>query len=336
MSKVVKRVGRAIKGAVKAVGKIVKKVAPIAAPILAVVAPGIGTAVGAALGASAAAAPIIGGAVLGAAGSAIGGKDPLTGAVLGGGAAALGGLLSGGAEAAGGVDYSLTGGGANVGGLGFKIPAGEAAGLQLAPSVASEGLKISAAQLAPSLGASIVPVNIGLGAQDYGLLGGTTPDQLATIGETGLLPGTGGEGLQLPQVPALPGMGGGQGLVLPVEGGFVGETGFTPIGATPVLGDPGSFINNPDVLGQPVIQDIPGSSLPNISLTDALRGMNVANQLMGGGQQTATGFPQQQSSFQPTGVDYSGILGLLGQRASVPGIQGLLGPAQIRYPSLLG
>jgi hypothetical protein len=83
------------------------------------------------------------------------------------------------------------------------------------------------------------------------------------------------------------------------------------------------------------IAGISSTSAPALSITDALRGANLANQLMGGGQQTATGFPQQQSSFQPTGVDYSGIYGLLGQRASVPGIQGLLGPAQLRYPSLL-
>lgn len=74
----------------------------------------------------------------------------------------------------------------------------------------------------------------------------------------------------------------------------------------------------------------------SIGVTDALMGMNLANQLMGG-QQQAMGMPQQQAPFQPAGVDYSGILGLLGRQASVPGIQGLLGPAQIRYPnSLLG
>jgi hypothetical protein len=264
------------------------------------------------------------------------GQDPLkvglqTGLTVGI-ASALGGA---GGEPTGGVDYSLTGGGADVGGLGFQVPGGEFTGINLAPDVVSEGLKLSAGSLAPNIGTSIVPINLGLGQQDYSLLGGTSPEQLAGMGETGLLSGTGGEGLQLPQVPALPSMGGGQGLSVPVSGGTVTEAGFTPIGATPSLGDPGSFINDPNVLGQPVIQDVPGSILPNISITDALRGANLANQLMGGGQQTATGFPQQQSSFQPTGVDYSGIYGLLGQRASVPGIQGLLGPAQLRYPSLL-
>jgi hypothetical protein len=249
------------------------------------------------------------------------GQDPLKVGLQTGLTAGIASSLGGAGGEPTGVDYSLTGGGADVGGTGFQL-------------TGSEGLKLSASQLAPEIGANLLNVGAGMGAVDYSLLGGTTPAQLGTIGETGLLPGTGGEGLQLPQVPALPGMGGGQGLVVPVEGGFVGEAGFTPIGATPVLGDPGSFINNPDVLGQPVIQDIPVA--PTISVTDALRGLNLANQLMGGGQQTATGFPQQQAPFQPTGVDYSGILGLLGQRASVPGVQGLLGPAQLRYPSLLG
>ena len=241
----------------------------------------------------------------------------------------------GGAEAAG-TDYSLTAGGADVGGTGFQVPAGEVTGIQLAPEVVSEGFQLAPGSLAPGIGSSIVPVNVGLGSVDYGLLGGTSPDQLAGMGETGLLSSATGEGLQLPQVPALPSMGGGQGLSVPVSGGTVTEAGFTPVGATPVLGDPGSFINDPNVLGQPVIQDIPGSILPNISITDALRGANLANQLLGGGQQTATGFPQQQAPFQPMGVDYSGIYGLLGQRASVPGIAPLLGPAQLRYPSLLG
>ncbi len=69
-----------------------------------------------------------------------------------------------------------------------------------------------------------------------------------------------------------------------------------------------------------------------ISAGDALLGAAL---LGGGQQQTATGFPQQQAPFQPTGVDYSGIYGLLGQRPSVPGISSLLGPAQLMYPSLL-
>jgi len=41
------------------------------------------------------------------------------------------------------VDYSLTGGGADVGGLGFRAPVGETTGLQLAPDVPSEGFRVA-------------------------------------------------------------------------------------------------------------------------------------------------------------------------------------------------
>jgi hypothetical protein len=256
------------------------------------------------------------------------GQDPLkvglqTGLTVGI-ASSLGGA---GGEPTGGVDYSLTGGGADVGGTGFQL-------------TGSEGLKLSASQLAPEIGANLLNVGAGMGAVDYSLLGGTTPAQLGTIGETGLLPGTTGEGLQLPTAPGLSGMGGGQGLMVPVQGGAVSEMGFIPEGATPSLGDPNSFINNPDYIGSPVVSEdylnvgagAGAASGLGIGLSDALLGAG----LLAGGQQQPTGMPGQQAPFQPTGVDYSGILGLLGQRASVPGIQSLLGPAQLRYPSLLG
>jgi hypothetical protein len=109
---------------------------------------------------------------------------------------------------------------------------------------------------------------------------------------------------------------------------FPGETVFTSEG----LLSSGATLD-------PIAKEIAGISTTagsSIGITDALRGLNLANQLMAG-QQQAMGMPQQQAPFQPAGVDYSGILGLLGRQASVPGIQGLLGPAQIRYPnSLLG
>jgi hypothetical protein len=222
------------------------------------------------------------------------GQDPLKVGLQTGLTVGIASSLGGAGGEPTGVDYSLTGGGADVGGLGFQVPGGEFTGINLAPEVTSEGLKLAAGSLAPGLGTSIVPVNLGLGAQDYGLLGGTSPDQLATIGETGLLPGAGGEGLQLPTVPALPGMGGGQGLVVPVEGGFVGETGFTPVGATPSLGDPSSFINDPNVLGQPVIETVAGGS--TLSLTDALRGHEPRKSAYG--WSTATyGYARTTSTF---------------------------------------
>lgn len=68
-----------------------------------------------------------------------------------------------------------------------------------------------------------------------------------------------GLGLKLPTSPGLAGMGGGQGLTADVtdpetgEQGTVGELRYTPEGASPVLGDPESPINDPEVLGKPVM-----------------------------------------------------------------------------------
>lgn len=64
---------------------------------------------------------------------------------------------------------------------------------------------------------------------------------------------TGGLGVQLPSMPALNSMNGGQGLTTNAFGelGEVGAKGLTPVNAVPDLGDPKSFINNPDVTGLP-------------------------------------------------------------------------------------
>jgi hypothetical protein len=151
--------------------------------------------------------------------------------------------------------------------------------------------------------------------------------QVALVPQGTVLPG---EGLLSPTLPSVGAMGGAQGLSVGVPGGTITQAGLTPTGAVPGLGDPASFINNPDVLGQPVIT--PEAS--TISLQQALRGAQLANQLlnppefpgmqMDGGQQPRLG-----------GVDYSGLLGLLQARAGLPNVSGLLSPAQIRYPSSL-
>lgn len=54
-----------------------------------------------------------------------------------------------------------------------------------------------------------------------------------------------GLGLQMPTAPNLESMGGGQGLVIPVDGGVITEAGFIPDAYVPDLGDPNSFINQP-------------------------------------------------------------------------------------------
>jgi hypothetical protein len=173
------------------------------------------------------------------------------------------------------------------------------------------------------------------GLPSYGLLDGVTfPGQgLQVPGisspDISLLPsGTAlpGQGLVLPTMPGIPALGGAQGLTVGVPGGTVGQGGFTPTGATPVLGDPGSFINDPDVLGRPVIEPV-GST---ISLNDAFRAARTINSLMGaGGEQP--GAPQRQDlgQMQPTGVD---TLMLPQFTAGVPNIAGLLNPMPYRGP----
>jgi len=77
-----------------------------------------------------------------------------------------------------------------------------------------------------------------------------------------------GLGLTMPESPALKGMGGGQGLTTEVtdpttgETGTLGQLGLTPEGAAPVLGDPESFINDPEVTGSPILAVDPEYLVP--------------------------------------------------------------------------
>jgi hypothetical protein len=120
-------------------------------------------------------------------------------------------------------------------------------------------------------------------------------------------------------------LGGGQGVTVGVPGGTVGQGGFTPTEAVPVLGDPGSFINDPNVLGQPVIEPIPeGISLRDAF--DAARGINRVAGLLGGGQQTTGGGSDPGQQGIAGSVDVSQLLALLGgARARTPSIYSLLG-----------
>jgi hypothetical protein len=126
-------------------------------------------------------------------------------------------------------------------------------------------------------------------------------------------------------------MGGGTGLLAPVQGGVVSELGFVPTGATPSLGDPGSFINNPDYLGSPVISEdflaVPGGAAAasglGLSTTDAIL---AASALAGGQQQPQAYRSGYGGGGQAAGVDSSGLLALLQGRAGVPGVSPLIGP----------
>jgi hypothetical protein len=169
---------------------------------------------------------------------------------------------------------------------------------------------------------------------DQSLLGTTTTPDYGLGPQT--TPGIdGGVGLQQPTMPNVGGLGGAQGITVPVSGGTVGQLGTTPTGATPVLGDPGSFINDPNVLGTDVIaQGTPS----NISLRDATRAARLANSLLnpaeaGGAGGVDSGGAQQTMA----GVDYSGLYNLLAQRALAGGLLGTrYQPQSINLASLLG
>jgi hypothetical protein len=151
--------------------------------------------------------------------------------------------------------------------------------------------------------------------------GAPTPD-VSLISPEAVFPG---EGLINPTMPGVPSLGGGQGVTVGVPGGTVGQGGFTPTEAVPVLGDPGSFINDPNVLGQPVIEPIPeGISLRDAF--DAARGINRVAGLLGGGQQTTGGGSDPGQQGIAGSVDVSQLLALLGgARARTPSIYSLLG-----------
>jgi X-X-X-Leu-X-X-Gly heptad repeat protein len=151
--------------------------------------------------------------------------------------------------------------------------------------------------------------------------GAPTPD-VSLISPEAVFPG---EGLISPTMPGVPSMGGGQGVTVGVPGGTVGQGGFTPTEAVPVLGDPSSFINDPNVLGQPVIEPVSeGISLRDAF--DAARNVNRLAGLLGGGQQTTGGGSDPGQQGIAGSVDVSQLLALLGSaRARTPSIYSLLG-----------
>jgi hypothetical protein len=281
---------------------------------------------------------VIGGALTGGTTAAISGENVLKGAVLGGASGALSGYL------AGADTPSLGDGGggaaelASVGETGYGLTQPIVAPAPVVGGTPGVSQVFPVSSVAPPIETIIPPSALPsadlLGNVTFPKQGIKVPPidsaQVALIPEGTILPG---EGLLAPTLPAISAMGGAQGLSVGVPGGTITQAGLTPVGAVPVLGDPASFINNPDVLGQPVITPEP----PTISIQDALRAANIANQLLNPPKQP--GMPMQMDQgggMRAQGVDYSGLLGLLQARAGTPRVSGLLSPAQIRYPSLLG
>jgi hypothetical protein len=142
--------------------------------------------------------------------------------------------------------------------------------------------------------------NLGKGGGDPGIKADLDPTRIYQNADLGIDPvdyglnpvTTGGPGLQLPTMPALNPMNGGQGLTTDAFGqlGEVGAKGVTPVNAVPDLGNPKSFINNPDVTGVPSLNsDIP----PVSNFQDMLKNVgDIASKFGGsgkGGTQSGSG-----------------------------------------------
>ncbi len=281
--------------------------------------------------------PVLYGSLKAAQTAAAGGdlEDTIKSGVVSGGTMYLGQQILGPGEAAAGgvepgvgvevypVDAGVTPDITSIpGGSATPIPSeisliGDASFPTTAPGMGSSGITGTLPPLpdANLLGTTTTP--------DYGLGTQTTPGV------------SGGQGLELPTMPNVGGLGGAQGITVPVSGGTVGQLGTTPTGATPVLGSPGSFINDPNVLGTDVIaQGTPSS----ISLRDATRAARLANSLLNPAEAAGTGGVDSGGAQQTTsGVDYSGLYNLLAQRALAGGLLGTrYQPQSINLASLLG
>ena len=265
-----------------------------------------------------------------------------------------------------GTTLATAGGASTISAAGTGLTPGAAGVTGLTPGAAGvTGIVAPAGTtLAPSVGATVGGAAGASGG--FGLLDGT---DFSRIGETGLIPGSAGEGIQVVvppgggaatipglEAPGLSAMGGAQGITVPIQGGgVVSEMGFVPPGATPSLGDPGSFINNPDYLGSPVISEdylgLTASDMPTgIGIQDALRMARTGMQLFGGQQQQGLLGGGGTAPYQAQGVDYSGLLSLLQGKARTPGVSPLIAPVasfvarpyepllgqQPQYQSLLG
>jgi hypothetical protein len=109
---------------------------------------------------------------------------------------------------------------------------------------------------------------------------------------------TDGLGLKMPTSPNITDMGGGQGLTVKTPEGVLSESGVTPTGTAPDLGDPDSFINKP-------APDVPAES--SFDPKEALR---LAMKMMGAvgvGGAAFNAVSSDSSSRRPVNLDYGDI-----------------------------
>jgi hypothetical protein len=109
-----------------------------------------------------------------------------------------------------------------------------------------------------------------------------------------------GFGLQMPTVPNLDAMGGGQGIKVPVNGGTLTEAGVIPDMFVPDLGDPNSFINQPapevSVNIPELAEQTPVDIDTELSLLNAAQGIApaIVNSLLA---DKAVNQPEQRTGF---------------------------------------
>ena len=102
----------------------------------------------------------------------------------------------------------------------------------------------------------------------------------------------------MPTSPNITDMGGGQGLTVKTPEGVLSESGVTPTGTAPDLGDPDSFINKP-------APDVPAES--SFDPKEALR---LAMKMMGAvgvGGAAFNAVSSDSSSRRPVNLDYGDI-----------------------------
>jgi hypothetical protein len=116
-------------------------------------------------------------------------------------------------------------------------------------------------------------------------------------------------GMDMPKSPNIDGMGGGQGLRIPVEGGYITEAGFIPEGYTPNLGDPNSFINKPPPGG-----DVSIKGALNAGAKATLADLNKKPSAPG------TAKPPAKPGTPSSGMDINQLAALLNNQQAAPTI----------------
>jgi len=119
-----------------------------------------------------------------------------------------------------------------------------------------------------------------------------------------------GAGLHESMSPNIKKMNGAQGLTGTDDSGVYSALGYTPYGASPNLGDPNSFINNPDVLGGPVgMTDTSlNLKLPRVNFAQAL-GLGSQAPQMPSLASSASAKPKSEKYGSPSLLDGSNLAG---------------------------